>query len=86
VDSMLIVESHISQQRNDKLEMAPAVENLCSLPDSLGVVDTLLADTGYFSQKNVQDCNGKSIVPYPKFTPIIAKNRKNQLFLTDGCL
>jgi hypothetical protein len=64
VDSMLIVESHISQQSNDKLEMAPAVENLCSLPDSLGVVDTLLADTGYFSQKNVQECNGKSIVPY----------------------
>ena len=64
VDSMLIVESHITQQSNDKLELAPAVGSLCNLPDSLGVVDTLLADTGYFSQKNVQECNGKSIVPY----------------------
>jgi len=64
VDSMLIVESHITQQSNDKLELAPAVERLCNLPDSLGVVDTLLADAGYFSQNNVEACNGKSIVPY----------------------
>jgi hypothetical protein len=64
VDSMLIVENHITQQSNDKLELAPAVESLCSLPDSLGVVDTLLADAGYFSQNNVEACKGKSIVPY----------------------
>jgi transposase len=64
LDSMLIVENHITQQSNDKLELAPAVESLCSLPDSLGSVDTLLADTGYFSQKNVQECKGKNIVPY----------------------
>jgi transposase len=64
VESMLIVENHITQQSNDKLELAPSVENLCTLPDSLGAVDTLLADTGYFSQKNVQECKGKNIVPY----------------------
>ena len=39
-------------------------ESLCNLPDSLGVVDTLLADAGYFSQNNVEACNGKSIAPY----------------------
>ena len=64
VDSMLIVENHISQQSNDKRELAPAVENLSSLPDSLGSVDSLVADTGYFSQNNVQECKGKNIVPY----------------------
>jgi transposase len=64
VDTMLIVENHITQQSNDKLELAPAVESLCTLPDSLGAVDNLLADTGYFSQKNVEKCKGKSIVPY----------------------
>ena len=64
VDSMLIVENHITQQSNDKLELAPAVENLCNLPESLGAVDTLLADTGYFSQKNVEQCKGKHMVPY----------------------
>ena len=26
------------------------------------------------------------ILSYPKFTAIIAKNRKNRLFLTGGCL
>jgi transposase len=64
VDSLLIVENHITQQSNDKLELAPAVESLCNLPDSLGAVDTLLADAGYFSQSNVEECKGKNIVPY----------------------
>jgi len=64
LDSMLIVENHITQQSNDKLELAPAVESLCNLPDSLGAVDTVLADTGYFSEKNVEQCKGKNIVPY----------------------
>jgi len=64
VDSMLIVENHLTQQSNDKLELVPAVENLSSLPGSLGAVDSLLADAGYFSQNNVEGCEGKNIVPY----------------------
>ena len=64
VDSMLIVENHITQQSNDKLELVPAVENLSSLPGSLGAVDALLADAGYFSETNVDQCEGKNIVPY----------------------
>jgi hypothetical protein len=64
VDSMLIVENHITQQSNDKLELGPAVESLCSLPGSLGRVDALSADTGYFSRNNVEQCKSKNIVPY----------------------
>jgi transposase len=64
VDSLLIVENHITQQSNDKLELVPAVESLCNLPQSLGAVDTLLADAGYFSQNNVEECKSKNIVPY----------------------
>jgi len=64
VDSMLIVENHITQQSNDKLELGPAVESLCSLPGSLGRVDALSADTGYFSRNNVEHCKSKNIVPY----------------------
>jgi hypothetical protein len=64
VDSLLIVENHISQQSNDKLELDPAVESLCSLPGKLGAVDSLLADAGYFSQDNVKECEEKNIVPY----------------------
>ena len=63
-DSMLIVENHITQQSNDKLELTPAVEDLSRLPDSLGTVDTLLADTGYFSSDNVEKCETNDIVPY----------------------
>ena len=64
IDSMLIVENHITQQSNDKLELTPAVENLSGLPDRLGTVDTLLADTGYFSSDNVEKCETNDIVPY----------------------
>lgn len=64
VDSMLIVENHITQQSNDKLEITPTVDNLCTLPESLGTVDGLLADTGYFSRDNVIRCEGSKIVPY----------------------
>ncbi|MFC1863427.1 transposase [Thermodesulfobacteriota bacterium] len=64
IDSMLIVENHITQQNNDKLELRPAVENLSRLPSSLGTVDTLLADAGYFSRDNVEECETNDIVPY----------------------
>ena len=64
VDTMLIVANHLTQHTNDKRELVPAVESLCNLPESLGAVDTLLADSGYFSENNVQECKDKNIVPY----------------------
>lgn len=64
IDSMLIVENHITQQSNDKLELTPAVEKLSRLQDNLGTVGTLLADAGYFSTGNVEECETNDIVPY----------------------
>ena len=64
VDTMLIVENHITQQSNDKLEVTPALENLCHLPDNLGKVEKLLADAGYFSETNVEKCEANAIAPY----------------------
>ena len=64
IESMLIVENHITQQSNDKLEVTPAVENLSLLPNNLGTVETLLADAGYFSADNVEKCETNDIVPY----------------------
>jgi len=64
MDSMLIVENHVTQQPNDKQEIKPALENLTALPDKLGTVDALAADTGYFSEDNVKRCGQKHIVPY----------------------
>lgn len=63
-ESMLIVEHHISQQSNDKKEITPSIENLSHLPNDLGKVERLLADTGYFSEANVKKCEAKRIVPY----------------------
>jgi hypothetical protein len=61
---MLIVENHITQQGNDKLEVTPALENLSRLPNKIGTVEKLLADTGYFSTDNVKKCETDDIVPY----------------------
>jgi len=64
INSMLIVENHITQQSNDKLEVTPALENLSRLPDKLGTVEKLLADAGYFSADNVEKCETDDIIPY----------------------
>jgi len=63
-DTHLIVEQHLSQQPNDKQEVAPTVERLQQLPEALGEVDILLADTGYFSEANVDTCESNEITPY----------------------
>jgi hypothetical protein len=47
-DSMIIVENHMTQQRNEKKQLAPAVAQISSLPDNFGVIDILSADAGYF--------------------------------------
>jgi len=64
IDSMLIVENHITQNANDKKEIEPALEALNSLPKNLGKVETLLADAGYFSKNNVDLCIKEGIQPY----------------------
>lgn len=63
VDTHLIVEQHVTQHTNDKQEIEPALERLAALPEELGDVDSLLADTGYFSEINVDRCTGESIEP-----------------------
>jgi Transposase DDE domain len=40
------------------------LENLNSLPDELGTVDTLIADSGYFSEANLDSCEVEQITPY----------------------
>ena len=64
VDTMLVVGQHLSQNPNDKLEIEPALEALNALPEELGTIDGLLADTGYFSQDNVDSCLEEEILPY----------------------
>jgi len=64
VDTMLIVEAHISQAPNDKLEITSTLGAMKELPEELGRVDTILADAGYFSDDNVASCEQSGIEPY----------------------
>ena len=63
VDTMIIVESHVSQSPNDKKEISPTLLALKSLPESLGKVDSILADAGYFSDTNISSCEKAEIEP-----------------------
>lgn len=62
--SKLIVTAHVSQQPNDKQELEPALKSLAALPKELGNATELIADSGYFSDKNVNACEEKKIIPY----------------------
>ena len=61
--SRLVVENHVTQQPNDKQEIKPALGNLDTLPEELGYVRHMAADTGYFSAANAEACEQKSIIP-----------------------
>jgi len=63
MDSMLVVATNLSQNPNDKREMEPVVEKLATLPDELGTVETVVADTGYFSENNVKVCEQHTLRP-----------------------
>jgi len=63
IDSGLIVSGHITQQPNDKQEIEPTLNQLRSQEAALGNADALLADTGYFSEANVNACEAQAITP-----------------------
>lgn len=63
-ESKLVVAAHLTQHSNDKLELEPTLKNLAALPKKLGTVTELLADSGYFSETNVNACVGEEITPY----------------------
>ncbi len=63
VETHLVVEQHVTQHTNDKQEIEPALEKLGMLPGRLGEVENLLADTGYFSEANVERCMNAGMKP-----------------------
>ncbi|MDR1945649.1 MAG: transposase, partial [Desulfovibrio sp.] len=63
-ESMLIVPQRLTHHSNDKAELEPMLERLDTLPQALGCVSHLLADAGYFSEKNVRACVAAGIEPY----------------------
>jgi transposase len=69
-DSLLVVGQAVTQAANDKRQVVPMIEQLQALPKELGRVKTLIADTGYASEKNVEAC------AQAKIRPLIALGRQ----------
>ena len=61
--TMLVVVAHVTQSSNDKRQIVPTLDKVAALPEVLGQVQTLSADTGYFSAANVRACEAQDIVP-----------------------
>jgi len=64
MDTMLVVGQHLTQAPNDKQQIEPMIEQLQGLPETLGEIDALAADTGYASAHNVALCEAAGITPY----------------------
>jgi transposase len=78
IETHLIVAQHVTQHTNDKQEIEPALAAIGHLPEALGEAENLLADTGYFSEANVEKCTKASLVPF-----IPAKRERHHLPLTE---
>jgi len=63
IDTMMVVTAHVTQASNDKREVVPTLALIAALPESLGEVQTLVADNGFFSQANVLACEQAQVVP-----------------------
>ena len=61
--SMLIVATEVTQAANDKRQLLPMIEKLQGLPKELGRAKRILADSGYLSQDNVEQCAAAKIEP-----------------------
>ena len=62
-ESMLIVATNVAQVATDKQQVEPMLDVLAGLPEALGRVEQLLADSGYFSAANVERCAQANIEP-----------------------
>ncbi len=69
--SLLVVAGDVVQAPNDKQQVQPMLGELAALPSELGKAETLLADTGYFSEVNVNACADEGI------DPLIAQGRQS---------
>jgi transposase len=70
-DSLLVIAAQVVQAPNDKQQVEPMLKQIEALPAELGKPDTLLADTGYFSEANVMRCAAAQI------DPVIARDRQS---------
>ena len=60
-NDMLVVAAHLSDQPNDKKQLEPVLDTLSG---QVGKVEKVSADTGYFSENNIQLAEERNIDPY----------------------
>jgi transposase len=81
-DSLLVIAAQVVQAPNDKQQIEPMLKRIEALPAVLGKPDTLLADTGYFSEANVMLCAAAQIAPMiaqgrqPHYPPLLERFAK----------
>jgi len=61
--SLLVVAGDVVQAPNDKQQLEPMLAKTGALPEELGKAETMLGDTGYFSEANVNACEAAGIEP-----------------------
>jgi len=61
--SLLIVANEVTQAANDKKQLVPMIEKIKALPKELGRTKRMLADNGYLSEANVEQCVAAKIEP-----------------------
>ncbi|KRU67315.1 transposase [Pseudomonas aeruginosa] len=60
---VLVMAPHVTQAGNDKEQVVPMLAKLQALPEELNQPEKFLADSGYFSEKNVEACEAARIEP-----------------------
>jgi len=71
MDSHLIVGGHISQAPNDKQELEPMLDSLEAVPEQIGDPKRIAADSGYYSEDNIEEAADHKVIPY------VATGRQN---------
>jgi transposase len=61
--TMLVVATGVTQAPNDKEQVEPMLSTLKAQSDRLGAVQSLIADTGFSSEKNILACEKAKIDP-----------------------
>lgn len=61
--TMLVLARGVTQATNDKQQVEPMLATLAEHTFTSGRVDCLIADTGYFSERNMQACDAAQIEP-----------------------
>jgi transposase len=62
--TMLVLANHVTQAPNDKEQVVPMLALMQAQSAALGQANSVLADTGYFSEKNVCASDAASLTPY----------------------